>query len=139
MGVYIVFMAKENTHPDPFVDVNRLKIDDVIEVLPDIHQFVGTDDFVNTAFRIVHAVNLTIDDCASFVVPEPETDPQNPNPIPQRRGFKLDRTNPGITQAFLDFLNDDTRATQIYTTTVPAAALLSMKVAKPTRRGEVQL
>ena len=138
MAIYIVFRAVENIHPDPFIDVQRLRIDEVVCVLPSTHVF-SQRELTSPGWRIVLANNLTMEDGVNFMLPEVETDPQNPNPLLMRRGWKFNRNTPGITQAFLDFLNDDTRSTPIYVTNFPRGSLLSMREQKPTRRGEASL
>lgn len=138
MAIYLVFRTVENIHSDPFIDVKRLRIGEVVQILPADHNF-SPAELTNPGWRMVLANNLSIDDAASFVAPEVDDDPQNPNPLLMRRQYKLDLQHPAITKAFKDFFTDDTRRTPIYTTNMAKEALLALRVTKPTRRGEIEL
>ena len=117
------------------LDAKCLKRGDVVTAVGDSHVW-GSGELTNPDWRIIKAVNLTREATDSMVGEEAETDPQNPNMMRQRRGFMFDFSHPGLPQAFVDFIADDTRAIPIYESDWLQPNIMALKIPRPTRRGE---
>ena len=119
--------------------VNCLKAGDIVDIMPDSHVWVGTETLTNPDWRIINAPNLTELAANTFLVPEPEDDFQNPNPLKQARAFMFDLEHPSLPQDFKDYLADDTRTNPIYTTDFRLGQFMALKKVRPTRRNEATL
>lgn len=138
-GKEVLLRVANKTNPDSlFLDVGCLKRGDVVCVVDIGHQWSQLE-LTNPDWRIIRTASLTDEAASTFTVPEPEIDPQNPNPVKQRRAFMFDFDSQILSQAFLDFLNDDTRAVSIYETSATLEQVMTLKIPRPTRMDEVVL
>jgi hypothetical protein len=83
----LVFVV-DRVNDDPILDAKCYKRGDVVVVCEDGWDW-SKEEKLNPDWKIVKAKGLSVDDAASFMAPEPETDPLNPSPVLQRRAFKL--------------------------------------------------
>lgn len=127
----ILFRTKDKVNQnDETLDVKCLKRGDVVVVVPDDHNW-GEQELANPDWRIVKAPNLSEADTADFTDPEDDFDA---DPMSQRRKWMIDLDNINLTQEFIDYLNDDTRASPTYTSAWTREQLLSLKIIRPTRK-----
>lgn len=84
-----IFFVVDRVAEDPYVDAMAYKRGDVIVVKPDGWPW-SEAELTNPDWRIIKFPAVTVEQAASFLAPEVETDPRNPNRMRQRRGFRLD-------------------------------------------------
>ena len=131
--VDILFRNRDKVNPnDETLDVKCLKRGDIVVVVPDNHNW-GKQELINPDWRIIKAPNLSEADTADFTDPEDDFDT---DPMCQRRKWMIDLDNVNLTQEFIDYLNDDTRQQPSYTSVWTREQLLSLKIIRPTRKGE---
>lgn len=128
MAEMLVRVVDKINHDDPYLDVQCTKRGDVIVVVADGHVW-GVMEQLDPQYRIVKMPGVAMDDVASLLAPEPETDPQNPSRMLQRRLFKL----------ALDDMDAPTRAylaegrrnrKPVHRLNIGSAALLALRVRK---------
>lgn len=81
---------------DPYLDAALTKRGDVIAVQPDGWVW-GLEEQRSPEWRILRVPGVSVAAAASLLTPEPETDPQNPSRMLQRRMFRLDLDAPELT------------------------------------------
>lgn len=125
----LVRVIDKINHDDPYLDVQCTKRGDVIVIVPDGHVW-GVMEQLDPQYRIVKLPGVPVDDVASLIAPEPETDPQNPNRMLQRRLFRLDLDNMDApTRAYL---SEGKRARRtMHRLNIGRDAILALRVRKP--------
>ena len=123
----ILFCRHDLVDPDPDIQFWRLSDGDVYCVRDDNHPW-GTRELTSPNLRIVRNANITHEFAESFeewdwTGKNPEVD-EKPTNI---RKYTLNKTSPALTQAFVDFWDDDTRANPIYTSVLPLVTLLGLR------------
>lgn len=88
----LAVMIVDRSVDDPYVDVKAYKTGDVITIQEDGWPWSAAE-LTNPDWRIVHLPNVSVSQAMAFVSAEPETDPQNPSRMLQRRGHRLDLTS----------------------------------------------
>ncbi len=126
MAELLVRVVDKINHDDPYLDAKCLKAGDVVVVCPDGWVW-GREELANPEWRIVRVPGLTVEQCAGFLSEEPETDPTNPNPMRQRRGFRLE-----IEHGRFDQVRIETRKQRrMHRLNLSLGELMAHKVAKP--------
>lgn len=85
----LVRVVDKINHEDPYANAKCTKRGDVISICPDGWVW-GVQEQLNPDWRIITIPGVSVDEVASLLAPEPETDPQNPSRMRQARLFKLD-------------------------------------------------
>lgn len=85
----LAVMIVDRHADDPYIDVKSYKSGDVIAIQEDNWPWTALE-LGNPDWRIVHLPKVTVSQALAFLAPEPETDPQNPSRMLQRRSFRLD-------------------------------------------------
>lgn len=135
----LLFRVKDKTNSQCIQrDSQCLKSGDIVVVVPDNHLW-GKEELINPDWRILLAPNLSHESAISFMLPEEDIDTSNPNPLLLPRGYSFDYNNPKVTEAFREYIRDDTRRNAIYATDWSLEDLMSLQVKKASRVGEVVL
>lgn len=139
MAKELLLFVKDNRNlNDLAADAKTYKAGDVV-VVKDVGWPWSWRELSDPRVRIIRVLNLDRNGSIPFLVPEPETDPQNPNPLLQRRAFMFDLQSLLLTADFRAFLDDDRRTVPIYETALSLEQIAAVRVPRPTRRGEAQL
>lgn len=126
----ILVRVIDKTNPgDPYLDAKCTKRGDVISVQRDGWPW-GVQEQLNPDWRIVKIPGVSVDDVASLLAPEPETDPQNPSRMLQSRLFRLDLD--GHSEQLDAWLANTKRTRKrVFRLDIDRDALLEMRVRKP--------
>ena len=115
---------------DPYLDARCTKRGDVICVQENGWNW-GTEELINTDWRIVKIPSVSVDQASVFLSPEIEVDIHNPSKVLQPRGFKFDLSSATIPKAAKTFLADDSRKTPAHTLDISLIQLMLLKLTKP--------
>lgn len=127
----MILFAVDRVSDDPYMDALSYKRGDVIMAKPDGWPW-SMAELTNPDWRIIKFPSIAMDQAASFVAPEAETDPRNPNRMRQRRGFRLNfDALPGDLQAYI---TDSSRSQPFAITGMTAQDLNALRKRRPRRQ-----
>ena len=125
MAELLIRIRDKETHPNPYVDVQRSKRGDVISVCPDGWAWTPAE-LTNPEWRIVKVIGLDDEVVQQLLRPEPG-DPRL-NKMLRRRQYKIDVDFASLPKAGKDYLRDDTRsAASITISKALAKSLVTLK------------
>jgi hypothetical protein len=124
----ILVRVRSKSSDDPVLDCKLTKRGDVIVARPDGWAW-GAQELANPDWRIIRLPAVPLDEAEAMLAPEPETDPQNPSRMLQRRAFRLDLDS--LPQPVRDWLADDSRQQPALAAGVTADQFRALKRRKP--------
>ncbi len=120
----LLLRVSDKINTDPVLDSKCTKRGDVIVVMPDGWGW-GTEELRNPDWRILQLPNVTVEQAASFLSPEPEDNPQAPSLVRQRRLFKIDLD--ALPPVWAAWVTDGTRAEPMRSAPFTAAQILGYR------------
>lgn len=122
----------DKTNADPYFDAQCTKRGDVIVVVPDGWSW-GHEELINSDWRVLKLPNVSELQAASFLAPEPETNPKKPSRVLQRRAFKFDLDDANLPAELKAWLQDGARNQPTFAAALTGAQLNAFRKAKPKR------
>lgn len=126
MAELLIRVRDKESHPDPYVDVQRSKRGDVIVACPDGWNW-SHEERTNPDWRIVRIPGLPQDEVDALVAPE--SGDRRLNPMLRRRAHSFDLDSADLPKAVRDAVADDKRSKAVVT--VSAVIGRRMRKRKP--------
>lgn len=126
----LLIRVADKVSTDFYNNARITKRGDVIVVSPNGWPW-GAEERTAPFWRILALPNVSVNFAQTFLAREVATNQLDLGRTLQHRAFKLDIDNAALTGQWRIWINDDTRATPIFTSAFSEAQVLGLKLTKP--------